>query len=609
MRFRFWFLLLIAGISFHCKKDEQPANEGPQLWPSGVVSGKITDEHGQLLTKAVVTASGNGTTATMQAANGKYLFDSLASGRYTLVVKREGYIETTASVDVGRDTVAQDFVLKAGTAYFNVLFDTLLIAHPFAVPYTVKIAANTRWVVSSGQSWITPSKAEGSGDDSVIVRVAASTEDTTREGMVVLQAGSFIKKIVIKQLANVTLKQLLPVPGNTVTKTSDSVALIFNQPVKIKSITPHYTYCSSGISSSYAGNKVTFSYGCAALGGDYQFTIVTENSLGDQYTFNDKVAFYEHAIDITGSIKNYFVNDADNSYWVITDHPNAMYKVDMTSFEVLHKYDLPGEPAMFTINPYNNKIYLAYNRSAKLYVLNQNGTTEQVIDITRDASRHLSEYYGPYIYPRALTFTKSGKGMIWLGDSYSDAYYWFIDATDNHRIWYEELAGSSVLYNEGKVNHDQTKLILSGYGRDATITTFDPQQMKMSTFQPGSSYEGRFIARSRKNDYVFSALLYSQLVANPVTGYLSQKTNFDNRFNGNADFCYQPGKEQNVYYADDGIVQVVDYATRTTPVILDAISYLKGTTATLDGKHLIFNRHDGNYNARLIQVPAAWFNY
>ncbi|WEK34529.1 MAG: hypothetical protein P0Y53_18745 [Candidatus Pseudobacter hemicellulosilyticus] len=390
------------------------------------------------------------------------------------------------------------------------------------------------------------------------------------------------------------------------------MALLFNQPVTVTSLIPGYTYCQSEIRYTYAGNKISFSYACAAIGGDYPFTITTINSRGDQYTFTFKVDFYAKAIDITGGIRSYFVNDADNSYWVATDHPNALYKIDMTSMEVLHRYSLDGEVSVFTINPYNNKIYLAYRNVAKLYVINQDGATDQVIDMVHDASRQLFEYgYGHYVNPVKLCFTKSGKGMIWLANNYTN-YYWFIDAADNHRIWYTGLPGNYSTYEMARANYDQSKLILTCSAQSPEIGIFNPQTMTFSSYRPttASGGQGVNVIPSRKNGYVYSHELYRQQIVDPETGYESAEYRRGLASYASVDFCYSPGKEKFVYFTMDGKIEFINYSTAnvSSPVVYDALYYMSGLTSTLNGRFLIMSRHDGNYNSKVFQIPAAWFD-
>ena len=202
--------------------------------------------------------------------------------------------------------------------------------------------------------------------------------------------------------------------------------------------------------------------------------------------------------------------------------------------------------------------------------------------------------------------------MIWLGDIVNRGYstFWFIDAAANHRIWYQTLPGvGSNSYLDAKTNFDQTKLILTSGNDDPTIGTFDPQQMTFSNYKPTKFTRGTFVAPSRKNGNVYSGQLYIQLIVYPVTGFESLESYKDNRNFGNVDFCYKPGKDQTIYFTEQGYIEVLDYTNHTTPVYHDAIPFLKGTTTTLDGKHIIVNRHDGNYNAKVIQLPTAWFDY
>jgi hypothetical protein len=611
--FLFLFFVMLGTIC--CNKEDQPSSQPPPSPPPtarpGTVRGKVLNEYNQLLSGAILNISRNGINISASAANGNYIFDSLQTGSYTLSVKKDGYLETSASISVtAGDTTLKDFVLKAGTAYLNLLTDSVIVAKPFAGTITLKIASNTSWIAANTNNWLTPDKISSNGDDSVVVKVEASPEDTLRQGIIVLQTGSIVKKVLVKQPPEVKLKQTMIIPGNSVLGIKDSIALVFNQPVTVQSIVPGYTFCQSEIRFSYSGNRVSFSYACAALGGDYPFTITTNNSLGDQYTFTFSVGFYEKLINLPGTIQTSFVNDADDSYWIMTDHPNALYKIDMTSFEILHKYDLPNEVATFTISPYNNKVYLAYRRIPKLFILNQDGTTDQVIDVPRDTTRGLYEYESPYTYPSMIAFTKDGKGMIWLGTISGTyyPYYWFIDAAADHRIWYQPLPGSEVYYHSPKLNHDKTKIVVSSVNNNPAIGIFDLKQMTFSSFRPAKYDIAGFVTPSRINDYLYIGQLYFQLVANPLTGFETPTVNRDNRNGGNVDFCYKPGKDLTVYFTEGNSMETIDYSTGKTLVKYDAIYGLKGTTSTLDGKHIIANWSNGNYNAKVVQLAASWFD-
>ncbi|WP_276484320.1 carboxypeptidase regulatory-like domain-containing protein [Paraflavitalea pollutisoli] len=606
--------LLLSFVLVRCGKDkEDPVVPDPPA--PGMVTGKVLNEYGQLLPGSVVTLQGNTVNTQQPAVDGEYLFKSLAEGSYNLVVKKEGYIETTQAIPVtSGDTLVKDIVLKAGTAFFNYLSDTVLMAHGFAASYTLKVSSNTGWVVTSANDWIVPLKTGYQGSDSAIVKIAASTLDTVRQGLITLRAGSVVKQIVVKQVPEIRLLGTRPLPGNLARSIRDSIELQFNTPVKITRMFAGLTTCQSDMGITYSGNKAVFSYACAALGGDYSFTIVTTNSMGDQYTFTTTTGFYNNVQKIQGHIVAHQVNDADHSYWIATSHPNALYKIDMYSFDILKRIDLPNEEnretILFTINPYNNKLYVAFSYTSKLYILNQAGATEQVMDMVADPARPSYLYNGPYIYPSKLVFTKSGKGMLWLGDisSYNSALHWFIDAADNHRIWYESLPGeASYSYNRGQLNFDQSKILLTQESESA-ISTYDPSLRLFTVYKPSNGQYNRSITPSRTNTDVFACQNYQQLIVNPVTGQQSRIMSFAEINTVNAmDFYYLPGKQQTIFYANTNKLDMVDFATGTIPVSYDAMYYITGTTATLDGRFIILYRNDGNYNGRLIQLPMGWF--
>jgi hypothetical protein len=594
-------------IFINCGKKDVPPPK------TGSVKGRALDEYNKLLTGVILNIQGNGVNSSTTSPDGNYEFNTIKVGSYNLSVKKDGYIESSATISIIADvTLDKDFILKAGTAYLNLLSDSIITMRASGGTFVIKVGSNTNWTINNTNAWIVPATQNSSGDESVEVTIRTTPFDTLRQATFSIQAGSLIRNIVVKQLPKISLTKAFALPGNLVKGITDSIALLFNQPVTIKNIIPGNTFCQSSINYTYWGdNKITFSYACGALGGDYPFTVTASNSYGDQFIQTITIGFYENAIHLTGTIQSYFVNDADNSYWIITDNPNVLYKIDMTSFQILQTYPLSTTPVMFTINPYNNKIYLAYAGIPKLYIMSQNGTTDNVIDIIHDTTRTQYEFGGPRIYPVKLAFAGNGKGLIWLSDSHPYSYtgFWFIDAANDHRIWYESLPGEQVNYLDAKVNYNKTKLILTYMNDDPTIGTFDAEQMKFSSYRPTQRTRGVFISPSRKNGNVYSGQLYNQLIVNPETGFESEESFKDNRNFGNVDFSYKPGRDQTIYFTEQGYIEVLDYSLRSSPVVYDAIPYLKGTTTTLDGKYVIVNRHDGNYNAKVIQLPASWFDY
>jgi hypothetical protein len=202
--------------------------------------------------------------------------------------------------------------------------------------------------------------------------------------------------------------------------------------------------------------------------------------------------------------------------------------------------------------------------------------------------------------------------MIWLDDIYSSgySYFWFIDAADNHNIWYQSVPGfTSGGYIFPKLNYDKTKIVLRAVNSDNTVGIFDLQQMAFSSYKPTNYDIPNFVTPSRQNDNLYIGQLYSQFIKKLSTGFESLTINKNSGDAGNVDFCYKPGKELSIYFTEGGYMQTIDYTTGKTPVKYSAIYYLQGTTSTLDGKYIIVNRHDGNYNAKVIQLPASWFDY
>ena len=143
-----------------------------------------------------------------------------------------------------------------------------------------------------------------------------------------------------------------------------------------------------------------------------------------------------------------------------------------------------------------------------------------------------------------ILFTKSGKGLIWLSEGWIHDYngYWYIDAKQNHKIWYEPINGAEVNYAAVYLNYDKTKIVLDKFDGGPEITTWDPVSMTMQVIRPQEVTRGGFLVASRKNANVYSAQLYNQLVVNTETNFQSKQSFLDNRSVGSADLAIgRPG--------------------------------------------------------------------
>ena len=139
----FLSLFVATLINTHCKKqNDEPVQPPPK---PGTVKGIVSNEYNQLLPGAVLKIDGNGANTSITVTDGNYIIDSLQPGSYNLSVNKDGYIQTSATVSItAGDTTTENFLLKAGTAYFNLLSDTIIVASPYAGTFTIKVESNTR---------------------------------------------------------------------------------------------------------------------------------------------------------------------------------------------------------------------------------------------------------------------------------------------------------------------------------------------------------------------------------------------------------------------------------------------------------------------------------
>src|SRR5436190_19231843 len=98
----YFFLLLFAlsALTLQCGKQDNPAPPTPSVVKPGAVKGRVTNEYNQLLSNTVITLQASGAGTAVTTNKNDYIFSELQPGSYNLMVKKDGYIETTAPVSI-----------------------------------------------------------------------------------------------------------------------------------------------------------------------------------------------------------------------------------------------------------------------------------------------------------------------------------------------------------------------------------------------------------------------------------------------------------------------------------------------------------------------------
>lgn len=591
MLFRKFFFISITLFSFFsCQKDK--------VTKSGELLVRTQNEFDQSLSDVSLILENNSfRVIELTGAEGEKLFEELPVGDYTIRIEKEGYISQSHEILINPDIQTEkDFRLIAGETTLAIS-DTLFHVSSNKSNKDFTVSSNAIWNVKVNAPWVTTSISQGEGEKEVEINWDNYEGDSPRKAIIEITTGSLEKEIRIIQEPPVKVLKTTGILGNMVNQTTDSVSVIFNQEIKVKGLTSEVDYCVSEINYKYASEnrEIRFSYGCGELGGTYPFTINLEDKLGQNYSKSIDVDFFSKGIKIQGQIKDYYVEDDNNSYWVITFSPNNIYEIDLSSLEVKRviKLKANSEPIKFTLNEYNQKFYCLYKREYAIQVVDKiSGSEERNIIIRPDNHDHPQS---PKIYPDNIGFTQSGVGIVIMNDDRGNRRWKFIDSANQDSIWHDEQLSQENNIGNIYSSFDKTKLLLTGRYGTALIMIFNPQNFSFTNYLPPSTTRGVFIKPHRQNNRIYSAQLYNQLIVDPTSNYSSKESFLDNRDQGTADFSYKSGESEVIYFCDAYNFQVLDYSSQQTLIWYSVIAGLEGATSTLDGQHFILFKRGKNY--------------
>ncbi|ANH80910.1 hypothetical protein A8C56_07880 [Niabella ginsenosidivorans] len=538
---------------------------------------------------------------------------SYEAGGYTLTINKTGFIDFTEKIQLNADELKEmQIVLKAGEAYLKLNSDSILRLPSSSLSSIVKIQSNTKWITKDTSDWIEISKAEAFGDDEFYVQTKANLSDSIRSSTIKILAGDHEQQVVITQYPPIRIKKTIGIPGNVMTQTPSSIKIEFNQPVILNNLQSLYYYCISGtpLQPVVDSNILSFNYSCGELGGEYPFSISVKNTIGDTFAETINVGFYLQQLHFKGNIVTHFVNDKDNSFWLLMENPDILYKIDMRSLKIIKEYPLFTNARMITVNPYNDKIYIGYSGVAALYILNPD-FTYKTIPIKLDSTRLKYNQYEeltPELYPVNLVFTKSGIGLLSLsynGDV-GNSRFWFIDAAHGHKTWYTNAEEMEWYPYTMDVNYDQSKIIFTNYSLQY-FTVFDSKTMAFNKVYSKNTWnQGDITVASRKDANVYFQQVYYQSVVNIETGSNTNAT-LDALDAARFDFDYGQKNKIVGFRSWNGYVEVLDFTNSQTPIAYHYYRFFNSITNTLDGKYIITAAENGNGDSWVSQFPGEWF--
>lgn len=558
-----WLTIIILAL-LRCKEIEDVQ---PEIL--GSISGKVYNQFSQPLEDVTIRITGNNYEKSIVTENGLFEFKSLRIGQYVLSASKVHYLDMSSTIHITNETpIIQDVQLKTGKAYLNVS-DSLVTVTSGQGSMNLKIESNTSWALLSTKDWIGISKKNGEGNNEISISWNKNEDLTLRNGLIEISAGSIRKTIKIIQSSKLQILEYLGLPGNGKKGIVDSVLVKFNKEIKVKRIIPKWEICQSNLAFTYTNDKhgFKFSYACAALGGVYPFEIEVEDMEGAVSYETINVGFYLKKIEIQGSIVNYFVNEDDNSYWLITATPHRIYKIAMKDLTILKSFDLSFRPKHAALNYLTNELYVMDDSPDITVLSSEYGAVKRVVTVLPETDDH-PDY--PSIYPYDIKFTKNGLGIILLGSPESSGIRWrVVDSRKNDFMYRHKQFGyveknKYAYFADIHFNYDKSKLLLMDPYGSAVIVIFDQYTETLTEYMPPSFTRGAFIKPNRKNSKIYSGQLYNQLIVDPINSYHSLETVLDNRNDGTADFSYKENEPEVIYFWDNNYIQVLDYSRAFT---------------------------------------------
>jgi hypothetical protein len=388
-------------------------------------------------------------------------------------------------------------------------------------------------------------------------------------------------------------------PGNMEHGALDTFNLFFNHSVTINSI----QYMNSGclpdfrFNTTDGGKTVQFyNFLCGGLGNDYTFKYIVTDSAGKQHSDTVNFRCYTRKIDFTGTLSSYFISK-DNQYcWVLTASPNQMVQVGIADTGYRKTIPLSFVPIKAVFNYDNNKIYILpgdYVHRDSVYVMEPStGSIVKQLFIPR--------IFGREEFGEDLAFGANGYGMLQIADDNYNPGWLVIDSRNNDTLYHHPslVAGYSIpglfSFTMCYPNFDGSKVIGLETGGSCRLVVLDCNTHELSelAFPPSpSSYSSYFLPNKLK-DQLFMVNLQSNGDGQFFVsgGSIIGTSNFDAYGGSEADFSYRANENNYIYYFDNHVFGVVNYAGGK---VLSMYGFelnmdkIKGTT---DGRYLISRR-------------------
>lgn len=593
-------ILLLMIIANSCEEASEDVNEIKY----GFLEGTVFDERNMALSDASVEISP--TTSTITNNAGQYSFNKLRVGEYSMKVSKDHYITQIQEFQIIENEITtQDFILKAGTSYFDIS-DSLFSVSASSNVVRVEISSNGVWKIENSASWVGCSQISGEGNAVISITCTKNIENQDRMSTIRFVSGDIAKTVMINQSSPIILLDYQGFIGNEELNIMDSIFLQFNKPIKVSKITASYSNCISDIDVHQvdSGKSVMFSYSCAKLGLSFPFSVSVSDDYGNTLNESITVNFFKSKLDFEGVSFDFLLINEDKEVLIATNEPDRIVRYSIALDSIIQIYDLEGyiAPRKLSYNYFNDKVYMMGSDLdfwgtflidlPEIYTLDlESSQIEKIIAFKATENDH-PEY--PVIYPYDIEFTKSGLGMVlMMANGSSSNTFMLIDSSKDDSIYnypYPHLITNYDNFTSIHPNFDHSKILILPDNGSVDYGVFKEEDQSISILRPSPNISGQsnFLVPNRVKDVVYIGQLYEQYImdffGNVTHSHVSLE---DTRGDSSADFSYRSGESNVIYYVNRGSFQIIDYGSTANLLKCDINPKLIKLTSTTNGNYII----------------------
>ena len=436
----------------------------------GHLFGFVTSSGGSLQGVLVTVRSGNVEHEATTNAFGRYQIKNLEGGEYTVSFSKANYIGRSEKINLqGSIENEKSVSLEAGDLEISVSDDGIN-ASVVSGEIKLSVESNAIWTATTVGTWLSLEEESKIGTGTIRV-LWDSNEDglENRTAQIKILAGNVEKVIKVFQARPTRILSVRGVVGEILSESKSRIQIQFDGGVTIKRIIPIFANCVGEVSqASYNDNRdlVSFVYGCGRLGFSYPFHIEWEDQYGNLYIGEFRADFFSKSLQFNGMIVSRFNVPGENTQWILTQSPDKIYKIDLSTLTILKEYSWTPSShfeSFITLNPYNQLLYVG--GAYEIAVVDPNsGMVREKVSLPTVPYRPESGYRVV-----DMAFKNDGMGVFVCYEVDTGGSAWFmIDSSDKNRIFFHPQNG----WDEDKYHHveslkvslDQNSLYLYASG-------------------------------------------------------------------------------------------------------------------------------------------------